>query len=126
MATKTRKPQTDTLMAEEILREEVTLEQAQAEERGAATLLAVTEKGAAVAAKTGNTLQRPDPDAKYGRDWRVPGTTRPNTRAAALDELKLQGSFTFEEGMAVLKGLPLGSGTPRSYLKAFIASGYVA
>jgi len=62
----------------------------------------ITEKGCAVACK--NTL-----------------------RAVALYQLgKYATSFTFEQGCEILGMIHLGSGTPSSFMYAFIRKGYIA
>ena len=79
----------------------------------------------AKASQAALTLQAP---AKgLGMGWRNAKHTAPNTRAHALAVLPEQ--FTLEQAVALLdaarkEGLNLGSGTPRSYCKAFVVNGY--
>lgn len=76
------------------------------------------------------TLQRGCTVA-VGAQWRANGHKAPNTRHEALSAIAAIGStFTLEAAAAALKPLKdaaiLGSGTPASYLKAFIKAGYIA
>lgn len=87
---------------------------------------------AAQGAGAGLTLQRSAPG--FGVAWRANGKTAPNTRAQALAAIGSLGSspevarFTAEEAQKALtemhKAGILGSGTPRSYVAAFIKNGY--
>lgn len=75
------------------------------------------------------TLQR-GCTVPVGAHWRSHGHKAPNTRHVALSALAELGSaFTLEDAAKALKPLKdqalLGSGTPASYLKAFIKSGYL-
>lgn len=99
-----------------------------------ATLYTLNAKAAALAAagaNAGKTLQAP---AKgLGLQWRAAGYTAPNTRALALAVVAaLGGTFTLAQAQAALQAakaagtLNLGSGTPGSYCKAFVANGYFA
>lgn len=99
-----------------------------------ATLYALNAKAAALAAAgaaAGKTLQAPSKG--LGLAWRVAGYTAPNTRALALAVVAALGdTFTVEQAQAALQAakaagtLNLGSGTPGSYCKAFVANGYFA
>lgn len=84
--------------------------------------LALAEQGA----NAGPTLQRSAPG--FGVAWRANGKTAPNTRAQALAAIGALGSFTAEQAKFALaemhKAGVLGSGTPRSYVAAFIKNGY--
>lgn len=95
----------------------------------------MNEKAQALAAQGANagpTLQRSAPG--FGVAWRANGKTAPNTRAQALAAIGALGSspevarFTAEEAQKALaemhKAGILGSGTPRSYVAAFIKNGY--
>lgn len=82
---------------------------------------------AAQGANAGPTLQRSAPG--FGVAWRAHGKTAPNTRAQALAAIAvLAPGFTAEEAQKALaemhKAGVLGSGTPRSYVAAFIRNGY--
>lgn len=75
------------------------------------------------------TLQR-GCTVPVGAQWRANGHKAPNTRHVALSALMELGSaFTLDDAAKALKPLKdqalLGSGTPASYLKAFIKSGYL-
>jgi hypothetical protein len=79
-----------------------------------------------------NTLQTPA-GQKLGREWRKAGHTAPNTRVAALAMVLAEcgTEFTAEQAQAALtagkaSGLNLGTGTPRSYVAAFVKNGYFA
>lgn len=99
-----------------------------------ATLYALNAKAAALAAAGGNagkTLQAPSKGLGLG--WRAAGYTAPNTRAMALAVVAALGeTFTVAQAQAALQAakaagtLNLGSGTPGSYCKAFVANGYFA
>lgn len=74
------------------------------------------------------TLQTPD--KALGRAWRSAAYTQPNTRVAALATILAVAPCTAEQAQAALAagklaGLNLGTGTPRSYVKAFIKNGYM-
>ncbi len=99
-----------------------------------AALYTLNAKAAALAAAgaaAGKTLQAP---AKgLGLAWRAAGYTAPNTRALALAVVAALGTqFTLAQAQAALQAakaagtLNLGSGTPGSYCKAFVANGYFA
>lgn len=82
------------------------------------------------AAKQIKTLQA-GAKTGHGAQWRTVATPALNTRATALNAIAaaMGGSATITEG-ALLQALTaikaqLGSGTPRSYLRAFVASGYL-
>lgn len=63
-----------------------------------------------------------------GKGWRAAATAKPNSRLTALATLQALGdTFTEAEAMAALATVKadLGSGTPRSYYKAFLACGYI-
>jgi len=87
-----------------------------------AMTLASQEIGAA-------TLQTPDKG--LGKAWRTAGFTRPNTRVAALATVLATcgEEFSAADAEAALRaakadGLNLGTGSPRSYVVAFIKNGY--
>lgn len=65
-----------------------------------------------------------------GKGWVAAAKPVHNSRATALATLAALGSsFTQAAALAALGALPkgtLGSGTPRSYWAAFVASGYIA
>lgn len=67
-----------------------------------------------------------------GQAWRAAGHKAPNTRAAALAAvMALPQPFTFAAAKAALAaaqqaGLNLGTGSPNSYARAFVANGYFA
>ena len=78
-----------------------------------------------------HTLQAPSKG--LGLAWRAAGHKAPNTRASALAAIQAAypNGCTIEEAVSALQaaklgGLNLGSGTPRSYVKAFVANGYLA
>lgn len=82
---------------------------------------------AAQGAEAALTLQRSAPG--FGVAWRANGKTAPNTRAQALAAIAaLAPGFTAEAAQKALaemhKAGILGSGTPRSYVAAFIKNGY--
>ena len=94
--------------------------------------LSAKAQALATATSVGNTLQTP---AKgLGMGWRTAGHTAPNTRAGALATIHAASNgqpFTQAQAVAWLQaakaaGLNLGSGTPGSYAKAFVANGYFA
>ena len=73
------------------------------------------------------TLQRPAPG--MGKAWRAAGYKAPSLRHQAITAIATATNgkpFTAEQAMAALKGVALGSGTPNSFVKAFIACGYLA
>lgn len=73
------------------------------------------------------TLQRPAPG--MGKAWRTAGYKAPSLRHQAITAIANATNgkpFTAEQAMAALKGVALGSGTPNSFVKAFIACGYLA
>jgi 2-hydroxychromene-2-carboxylate isomerase len=97
-------------------------------------LLTLNAKAAELAKlgdQAGLTLQAP---AKgLGLAWRNAQHKAPNTRARALAAIQAAHpeGCTMELAIAALQaakqnGLNLGSGTPRSYVKAFMANGYLA
>ncbi len=76
------------------------------------------------------TLQR-GCTVPVGAQWRNNGHKATNTRALAIQALAALGSsFTHAQAVAALLPLKqqalLGSGTPASYLRAFVKSGYLA
>lgn len=86
----------------------------------------------AQAVRTQATLQ--GAHLKAGKDWRKAGFTAVNTRVAVVDTLAAlqeltECAFTMSQALSALAELHaakhLGSGTPRSYVKAFIANGYL-
>ena len=73
------------------------------------------------------TLQRPAPG--MGKAWRTAGYKAPSLRHQAIAAIATATNgkpFTAEQAMAALAGVALGSGTPNSFVKAFIACGYLA
>ena len=81
--------------------------------------------------KAPSTLQAPSKG--LGLAWRAAGHKAPNTRCYALAAIQAAypNGCTMEQavtalGVAAKAGLNLGSGTPRSYVKAFVANGYLA
>ena len=101
-----------------------------ASETSGAPTYSLNEKAqllAAQGANAGPTLQRSAPG--FGGAWRANGKTAPNTRAQALAAIAaLEPGFTAEAAQKALaemhKAGILGSGTPRSYVAAFIKNGY--
>jgi hypothetical protein len=78
----------------------------------------------------GPTLQTPGKG--LGKGWRLAGYTQPNTRVAALAAILATcgDKFTAPDAEAALasakkEGLNLGTGSPRSYVVAFIKNGYL-
>jgi hypothetical protein len=69
-----------------------------------------------------------------GPAWRAANYRAPNTRAGALAAIASAANgqpITAEAAQAALAaaklaGLNLGTGTPRSYVKAFVKNGYLA
>lgn len=92
----------------------------------------VTDKGAAVAGKTGNTVQRPEADKPFGLGWRAAGYTGTNTRAVVLSALIDAGAtdgLPEADTLGVIAKCGkevLRSGTPRSYFAAFVKAGLLA
>lgn len=87
----------------------------------------ITTKAQAIAPHL--TLQR-GCTVPVGVNWRNNGHKATNTRALVIEVLAALGrTFTHEQAMAALKPLKdgafLGSGTPASYLRAFVKSGYL-
>jgi hypothetical protein len=96
-----------------------------------APLYALNEKAQAMAELVVGTPTLQTPAKGLGKAWRAAGHTAPNTRVAALAAILAgtDGQFTAEKAQAVLtaekaQGLNLGTGTPRSYVAAFIKNGY--
>lgn len=79
---------------------------------------AIKERSTKQGAKTG-----------LGAKWRDVASDKPSTRHLVLTALDGKGPSTEQELMSLLvplhKAGALGSGTPRSYFMAFIASGYI-
>ncbi len=70
------------------------------------------------------TLQ--SPTKGLGQQWRAPNYQAPNLRAIALANISALGAtFTELQAQGALKGTALGSGTPRSFVVAFIKNGYL-
>lgn len=91
----------------------------------------LSAKAATLAAQgraAANTLQRTAPG--FGAAWRAHGKAAPNTRAQALAAIAAVAPCTLAQAQAALVPLHkagiLGSGTPGSYCKAFVANGYLA
>jgi hypothetical protein len=86
-----------------------------------AALLAVS----GLEGKVQQTLQGVKTEAKFKGD-----NTRAHALAAILHGVPNADAFTFEQAVAALTAakdrIRLGSGTPRSYCKAFVANGYFA
>jgi hypothetical protein len=98
-----------------------------------APVYTLNEKAQAMAELVIGTPTLQTPAKGLGRAWRAAGHTAPNTRVAALAAIlaSTDGQFTAEKAQAVLTaekaaGLNLGTGTPRSYVAAFIKNGYFA
>lgn len=92
------------------------------------TMYSITPKAKLIAPHL--TLQR-GCTVPVGAQWRNNGHKAPNTRAIVIETLaELGGTFTHDAAVAALKPLKdaalLGSGTPASYLRAFVKSGYLA
>lgn len=91
----------------------------------ATTTYTISAKAQIVADRV--TLQRPAPG--LGKAWRTAGYKAPSLRHQAIAAIATAANgqpFTAEQAMAALKGVALGSGTPNSFVKAFIACGYLA
>lgn len=90
--------------------------------------LSVTEKAKVVTQR--QTLQAGGVPTKLGRGWHKGCKPATNSRHTALAALaKLPQPFSLEQGMQALAALPksaLGSGSPRSYLSAFVQQGYLS
>jgi hypothetical protein len=94
------------------------------------TLSGKAQELAKLGAEAGLTLQAPSKG--LGQAWRAPGHKAPNTRAVVLNALQAHypSGFTFAQAVACLAAgakagaVHLGSGTPNSYCKAFVANGY--
>lgn len=88
------------------------------------TVFAVSEKAVVIAER--ETLQAP---AKgLGKAWRQVGHKAPSLRHGAIQAIvkaSKRGVITEEDALAALKAVPLGSGTPRSFFKAFVEQGYL-
>lgn len=90
----------------------------------------LSEKAAALAAAGAaakDTRQRTAPG--FGLAWRAHGKDAPNTRAQALAAIAAIGApCTAAQAATALTALHkagvLGSGTPRSYVVAFVKNGY--
>lgn len=80
--------------------------------------------------RQGNTPQLGGVKSGLGKGWVAAAKPASNSRGAALAALAALGAtFTQAQGLAALGALPkgtLGSGSPRSYWAAFVASGYLA
>lgn len=79
-------------------------------------------------AKARTTLQAGAKNG-LGSGWRAVATAKRNTREVALEAILAIGEAPYTEA-EILKALAevkehLGSGTPRSYFRAFVASGYL-
>lgn len=87
----------------------------------------------ALSDKTARAMDTLQAGAKtgQGRQWRTVATPKTNTRATALDAISNaaseDGVISESEVLAALAQVKehLGSGSPRSYFRAFIASGYL-
>ena len=83
------------------------------------------------AAREMQTLSTAKGKTGLGRGWRAAATGGRNTRAIALDAIEEamgeEDSLTEDAVLAALTTVKdqLGSGSPRSYLRAFVASGYL-
>lgn len=94
----------------------------------AATRAAAMFKLAGKAASDRATLQA-GAKTGHGKGWRAVAVAKPNSRLTALATLAALGDqFTEAQALEALGTVKehLGSGTPRSYYKAFLASGYIA
>lgn len=97
----------------------------------AAPVYALNDKAAAMAALVIGTPTLQTPAKGLGKTWRAAGHTAANTRVGALAAILAgtDGTFTADAAQAVLAaeklaGLNLGTGSPRSYVAAFIKNGY--
>lgn len=98
----------------------------------AAATYALSEKALTVLSADRLTRQR---DAQVvtpkavGHWAKVNGATRPNTRAAALSAIEAAAPCTLAAARSALADLhkagTLGSGTPASYVAAFVKNGYL-
>lgn len=92
------------------------------------TLSAPAEALAAQGDAASNTLQRSAPG--FGVAWRQNAKSAPNTRAQALAAIAEVAPCPLAQAQAALVPLQaagiLGSGTPRSYVAAFVKNGYLA
>jgi hypothetical protein len=102
-----------------------------AEATTATPVYTLNEKAAAMAALVVGMPTLQTPAKGLGRAWRTAGYQAPNTRVAALAAILAECNdvFTAETAQAVLteakaNGLNLGTGTPRSYVAAFVKNGY--
>lgn len=92
-----------------------------------ATMYTITAKAKVIAPHL--TLQRGCTVA-IGPNWRAGQHKATNTRAVVIETLAELGvTFTRDQALAALKPLKdaaiLGSGTPASYLAAFVKAGYL-
>jgi hypothetical protein len=94
-------------------------------------LFTLNDKAMALASAEIGTPTLQTPDKGLGKAWRAAGFTRPNTRVAALATVLQEcgEEFSAAEAEAALRaakadGLNLGTGSPRSYVVAFIKNGY--
>lgn len=87
-------------------------------------MYAIAPKAAAIAAR--NTLQAPTKG--LGAAWRQANYRAPSLRNGAITALVQaanNGVVTQQAALAALQSVPLGSGTPRSFLVAFVKAGYL-
>lgn len=75
------------------------------------------------------TLQRGETPTGLGKAWHQGCKPATNSRHTAISALAALGeTFSYAQATAALAALPkavLGSGTPRSYLVAFVKEGYL-
>jgi hypothetical protein len=96
----------------------------------AAPLFTLNDKASALAAVDAASATLQTPEKGLGREWRKAQYTAPNTRVGALRVLADVVPCTAEAAQAALakakaEGLNLGTGTPRSYVVAFVKNGYL-
>ena len=91
------------------------------------TLSAAALALAAQGTGAGNTLQRTQ--VGLGKAWRTTATAAPNTRAVVLAAIAAATNgkpFTAAQAQAAIPRTACGSGSPRSYVVAFVKNGYFA
>ena len=82
---------------------------------------------AVLVAPVQQTKQRAIPTQNGTIEWRSASVLRPNTRYAVLGVLRNKGDATLTALVSAVKvsGVPLNSGTPTSYIRAFVNNGYL-
>lgn len=89
-------------------------------------LYRLTEKTGLI--RSGDTLQTPKKG--LGAEWRKAGHKAPSVRHNAIAALAAvansHGIIAESDALQALKSVSLGTGTPRSFIRAFVANGYLA